>query len=143
MTRKTQIINYLSASFVQPASKESNFDTSPAPMMRLYRSTSACRTVKPSPQEITAVWRGTRHLRAHHKIQRPRRRSNRVKARSCHPFDLFKVVSSFRSISAGGAFCTTQRLAFVGQLRRPFASGRAPSPCAIEGVSKRRFVLIL
>ena len=49
--------------------------------------------------------------------QRPRRRSNR----SLHLFDLFKVVPSFFRISAGGAFCTTQRLAFVGQLRRPSA----------------------
>ena len=64
----------------------------------------------------------------HHKSRRPRRRSNRYQPRFRYPFDLFKVVPFFRRIPAGGAFCTTQRLAVVGQLRRPSAYVRVPFP---------------
>ena len=52
--------------------------------------------------------------------RRPRRRSNRSQPR--HPFDLFKVGPSSGVFPAGGASRATQRLAMVGQLRRPYAS---------------------
>ena len=72
------------------------------------------------PQQITAAWREASPAAPPQKTTTPKA----VEPWQC-PFDLFKVVSSFRSISAGGAFCTTQRLAFVGRLRRPFAYVRA------------------
>ena len=72
------------------------------------------------PLQLTAAWREASPAVPPQKTTTPKA----VEPCQC-PFDLFKVVSSFRSISAGGAFCTTQRLAFVGRLRRPFADVRA------------------
>ena len=52
--------------------------------------------------------------------QRPRRRSNRSQPR--HPFDLFKVGPSLAARPQVAHSRATQRLAMVGQLRRPYAS---------------------
>ena len=81
------------------------------------------RTVKPFHNDNRCVARSDT-CGIHHKSRRPRRRSNRYQPRFRYPFDLFKVVPFFRRIPAGGAFCTTQRLMVVGQLRRPSASVR-------------------
>ena len=85
------------------------------------------RTVKPSHNGNRCVARSDTCGTHHTKERRPRRQSNHGNTHSCHPFDLFKVVPFFRRIPAGGAFCTTQRLTVVGQLRRPSASVRPVS----------------
>ena len=69
------------------------------------------------PQEITAVWREMRHLRqSTPKDDDPE--GGRTVPASVRPL---QGRSLFRHIPAGGAFRATQRLAFVGQLRRPSA----------------------
>ena len=80
------------------------------------------------PQEITAVWREATPAAIHPKRRRPRRWSNCSQSRPRQLFDLFKVVPSFFRISAGGASRATQRLAIVGQLRRPSSSVRVLHP---------------
>ena len=86
--------------------------------------TQTCRTVEPFHNDNRCVTRsGT--CGNIQQNQRPRRRSNHSQSRSRHPFDLFKVDPSSAAFPAGGASRATQRLAMVGQLRRPSASGCA------------------